>query len=198
VNGLLRLTRAIDALNLKVGKGLFWLVFAAVVISAANAVVRKTFSMSSNAFLEVQWYLFAAVFLLGAGHVMLLNEHVRIDVVSQSLSRRTQIWIDILGLLIFVIPLSVYIMWLTVPMTLTAYQSGEMSTNAGGLIRWPSYLMIPLGFLLLGLQAVSEIIKRIAFLRGAGPDPQHAVQQRKDSDALADDLRREAAAREHV
>ncbi len=198
MNGLLRLTRAIDALNLKVGKGLFWLVFAAVVISAANAVVRKTFSMSSNAFLEVQWYLFAAVFLLGAGHVMLLNEHVRIDVVSQSLSRRTQIWIDILGLLIFVIPLSVYIMWLTVPMTLTAYQSGEMSTNAGGLIRWPSYLMIPLGFLLLGLQAVSEIIKRIAFLRGAGPDPQHAVQQRKDSDALADDLRREAAAREHV
>ncbi len=198
MNGLLRLTRAIDALNLKVGKGLFWLVFAAVVISAANAVVRKTFSMSSNAFLEVQWYLFAAVFLLGAGHVMLLNEHVRIDVVSQSLSRRTQIWIDILGLLIFVIPLSVYIMWLTVPMTLTAYQSGEMSTNAGGLIRWPSYLMIPLGFLLLGLQAVSEIIKRIAFLRGAGPDPQLAVQQRKDSDALADDLRREAAAREHV
>ena len=198
MNGLLKLTRAIDALNLKVGKGLFWLVFAAVVISAANALVRKTFSMSSNAFLEVQWYLFAAVFLLGAGHVMLLNEHVRIDVVSQSLSRRTQIWIDILGLLIFVIPLSVYIMWLTVPMTLTAYQSGEMSTNAGGLIRWPSYLMIPLGFLLLGLQAVSEIIKRIAFLRGAGPDPQHAVQQRKDSDALADDLRREAAAREHV
>jgi len=198
VNGLLKLTRAIDALNLKVGKGLFWLVFAAVVISAANALVRKTFSMSSNAFLEVQWYLFAAVFLLGAGHVMLLNEHVRIDVVSQSLSRRTQIWIDIIGLLVFVIPLSVYIMWLTVPLTWTAYQTGEMSTNAGGLIRWPSYLMMPLGFLLLGLQAVSEIIKRIAFLRGVGPDPQLAVQQRKDSDALADDLRREAAAREQA
>ncbi|HOA95399.1 MAG TPA: TRAP transporter small permease subunit [Quisquiliibacterium sp.] len=198
MNGLLKLTRAIDALNLKVGKGLFWLVFAAVVISAANALVRKTFSMSSNAFLEVQWYLFAAVFLLGAGHVMLLNEHVRIDVVSQSLSRRTQIWIDIIGLLVFVIPLSVYIMWLTVPLTWTAYQTGEMSTNAGGLIRWPSYLMMPLGFLLLGLQAVSEIIKRIAFLRGVGPDPQLAVQQRKDSDALADDLRREAAAREQA
>jgi len=198
MNGLLKLTRAIDSLNLKVGKGLFWLVFAAVVISAANALVRKTFSMSSNAFLEVQWYLFAAVFLLGAGHVMLLNEHVRIDVVSQSMSRRTQIWIDILGLLIFVIPLSVYIMWLTVPLTWTAYQSGEMSTNAGGLVRWPSYLMMPLGFLLLGLQAVSEIIKRVAFLRGAAPDPQLAVQQRKDSDALADDLRREAAAREQA
>ena len=198
MNGLLKLTRAIDALNLKVGKGLFWLVFAAVIISAANALVRKTFSMSSNAFLEVQWYLFAAVFLLGAGHVMLLNEHVRIDVVSQSLSRRTQIWIDIIGLLVFVIPLSVYIMWLTVPLTWTAYQTGEMSTNAGGLIRWPSYLMMPLGFLLLGLQAVSEIIKRIAFLRGVGPDPQLAVQQRKDSDALADDLRREAAAREQA
>ncbi|HQD83042.1 MAG TPA: TRAP transporter small permease subunit [Quisquiliibacterium sp.] len=198
MNGLLKLTRAIDALNLKVGKGLFWLVFAAVVISAANALVRKTFSMSSNAFLEVQWYLFAAVFLLGAGHVMLLNEHVRIDVVSQSLSRRTQIWIDIIGLLVFVIPLSVYIMWLTVPLTWTAYQTGEMSSNAGGLIRWPSYLMMPLGFLLLGLQAVSEIIKRIAFLRGVGPDPQLAVQQRKDSDALADDLRREAAAREQA
>lgn len=198
MNGLLKLTRAIDALNLKVGKGLFWLVFAAVVISAANALVRKTFSMSSNAFLEVQWYLFAAVFLLGAGHVMLLNEHVRIDVVSQSLSRRTQIWIDIIGLLVFVIPLSVYIMWLTVPLTWTAYQTGEMSTNAGGLIRWPSYLMMPLGFLLLGLQAVSEIIKRVAFLRGVGPDPQLAVQQRKDSDALADDLRREAAAREQA
>ena len=198
MNGLLKLTRAIDALNLKVGKGLFWLVFAAVVISAANALVRKTFSMSSNAFLEVQWYLFAAVFLLGAGHVMLLNEHVRIDVVSQSLSRRTQIWIDIIGLLVFEIPLSVYIMWLTVPLTWTAYQTGEMSTNAGGLIRWPSYLMMPLGFLLLGLQAVSEIIKRVAFLRGVGPDPQLAVQQRKDSDALADDLRREAAAREQA
>lgn len=198
MNGLLGLSRAIDSLNLKVGKGLFWLVFAAVVISAVNALVRKTFSMSSNAFLEVQWYLFAAVFLLGAGHVMLLNEHVRIDVVSQSMSRRTQIWVDILGLLIFVIPLSLYIMWLTVPLTWVAYQSGEMSTNAGGLIRWPSYLMIPLGFLLLGLQAVSEIIKRAAFLRGVGPDPQLAVQQRKDTAALADELRREAAAREQA
>ena len=195
---LLKLSRLIDWINERVAKAAFWLVLVMTLISAGNATMRFTVNYSSNGLLEIQWYLFAAVFLLGAGHVMLLNEHVRIDVVSQSLSRRTQIWIDIIGLLVFVIPLSVYIMWLTVPLTWTAYQTGEMSTNAGGLIRWPSYLMMPLGFLLLGLQAVSEIIKRIAFLRGVGPDPQLAVQQRKDSDALADDLRREAAAREQA
>src|SRR5215207_7738213 len=144
---------------------------AAVLISALNAVVRKVFNTSSNAYLEIQWYLFAAVFLLAAGYTMLRQEHVKIDVISGRFSKRTQIWIDVIGLALFVLPLVYVVIKLSLPLAIRAYQMNEYSSNAGGLIRWPVFALLPLGFLLLGIQAISELIKRIAFLKGLIPDP---------------------------
>jgi TRAP-type mannitol/chloroaromatic compound transport system permease small subunit len=141
------------------------------VISAANAVARKAFNFGSNAFLEIQWYLFAAVFLLGAGYTFLKNAHVRIDVVAGKLSMRTRIFIDIAGIVIFLLPLCAFMIGSSWPVVKGAYLSGEMSSNAGGLIRWPVYALVPAGFALLGLQALAELVKRIAFLRGLGPNP---------------------------
>ncbi len=195
MNALLGLARAVDALNQRVGRFVYWLVLAAVLISAGNAIIRKTFNTSSNAWLEIQWYLFAAVFLLGAGHVLLLNEHVRIDVIASRLKRRTQVWIDVVGLLVFVLPLCVYVVALTIPITWTAYVTGEMSTNAGGLVRWPSYLMMPIGFVLLGLQSLSELIKRVAFLRGLAPDPAPS-KTKSDEELLLEDIRKAAEAKD--
>jgi TRAP-type mannitol/chloroaromatic compound transport system permease small subunit len=140
-------------------------------VSAGNAVFRYAFNLSSNAWLELQWYLFAAVFLLCAGYTLLNDEHIRIDVVSSHLSRRIQIWIDIFGTLLFLLPLSIFIMWLSWPVLMNAWTSQEISGNAGGLIRWPARLLVPLGFFLLSLQGISELIKRLAFLRGVIPDP---------------------------
>lgn len=168
---LLRLARLIDWVNERVGRLLIWLVLAAVIISAGNAVVRKAFSVSSNAFLEAQWYLYAAVFLLGAGYAFRHNVHVRIDVISSRLSARTRSWIDIVGISAVLLPFCVLLLALSWPLFVQAWHSGEMSQNAGGLIRWPVYLLIPLGMALLLLQSVAELIKRIAFLRGAIPDP---------------------------
>lgn len=166
---LLRVSRAIDALGLWIGHAMRWLILAAVLISAGNAVVRKAFNIGSNAFLEVQWYLFAAVFMLGAGYVFLRNGHVRIDFLSSRLSPRTNAVIDILGILAVVLPLTLMLVHLSWPLFVQAWQSGEMSQNAGGLVRWPVLLLMPLGFGLLLLQAGSELIKRIAFLRGDLP-----------------------------
>ena len=168
---LLRISHAIDVLNEKVGRSMTWLVLIMVLVSAANAVVRYLLSTSSNAWLELQWYLFAAVFLLCSGYTFLHNEHIRIDVVSSHFSGRTRVWIDILGTVLFLLPVSLYIMWLSWPIFVNAWVSGEISSNAGGLIRWPARLLVPLGFLLLSLQGISELIKRIAFLRGLIPDP---------------------------
>jgi TRAP-type mannitol/chloroaromatic compound transport system permease small subunit len=142
-----------------------------VLVSAANATSRYALNIASNAWLELQWYLFAAVFLLCAGYTLLHNEHIRIDVVTARLSRRTQIWIDILGTLIFMLPVTGYIMWLSWPVFMNAWTSGETSMNAGGLVRWPVRLLVPVGFFLLTAQGVSELIKRIAYLRGLIPDP---------------------------
>jgi TRAP-type mannitol/chloroaromatic compound transport system permease small subunit len=167
---LLKLSHYIDGFSRLVGKTVIWLVLAAALISAANAVARKAFSVGSNAFLEIQWYLFAAVFLLGAGHTFLQNAHVRIDVLANKMSKRARTWIDILGILIFLLPLSYFMIQFSWPVVSAAYVSGEMSSNAGGLIRWPVYALVPLGFGLLGLQAVSELIKRIGFLMGKAPD----------------------------
>jgi len=160
-----------------VGRWVAWLVLAAVLVSAINASVRKAFNTSSNAYLEIQWYLFAAVFLLAAGYTMLRQEHVKIDVISGRLSKRAQIWIDIFGLALFVLPLVVNVIRLSWPLVVNAYVNQEYSQNAGGLIRWPVFALLPLGFLLLGMQAISELIKRIAFLRGLIPDP---VEKHKD------------------
>ncbi len=170
---LLRLSRLIDVTNGLLGRLTPWLVFAAVLISASNAVARKALNLSSNAFLEVQWYLFAAVFLLGAGYVLLENAHVRIDVLAGKLSMRARNWIDVVGLLVFLLPLCGFMIKLSWPYVWQAYVSGEISQNYGGLIRWPVYALVPLGFGLLGLQALSELIKRLAFLSGAGPNPLH-------------------------
>ena len=163
---LLRLSRLIDHLNLLLGRVTMWLVLAAVLISAGNAVVRKAFSMSSNAWLEIQLYLFAAVFMLGVGHVLLRNAHVRIDFISSRLPRRTNAIIDAVGIVVFTIPLSLILIDLGWPLFRDAWISGETSPNAGGLIRWPVLLLVPAGFVILLLAATSELIKRIAFLQG--------------------------------
>lgn len=166
---LLRASRAIDALNGWIGRGVYWLVLAAVAVSTVNALMRYSFSVSSNAWLELQWYLFGAIFLLGAGYTLKANGHVRIDLVSARLGPRAQAWIDIVGGLLFLLPMALLILYFSWPMFVDSYVTGEMSSDAGGLLRWPAKLLIPAGFALLVLQAVSEIIKRIAFLRGASP-----------------------------
>ncbi len=168
---LLRLSRLIDGLSRLVGKTTLWLVLAASLISAANAVMRKAFNISSNAYLEIQWYLFAGVFLLGAGYVLMQNAHVRIDVVANKLKMRTRILIDIIGIVVFLLPMCWFMIEFSWPLVRNAFVSGEVSSNAGGLIRWPVYAMVPAGFALLALQAVSELIKRVAFLRGLAPNP---------------------------
>ncbi|MDQ1316282.1 MAG: hypothetical protein QG662_2391 [Pseudomonadota bacterium] len=171
MQGLLKLSRLIDAMSERVGSLIYWLVLVAILISAGNAIVRKAFQASSNALLEVQWYLFSAVFLLGAGYTFLKNAHVRIDFLSNHFSARTRNWIDIAGMLLFLVPLCVIFINLSWPLFANAWTSGEMSQNAGGLIRWPAYLLVPAGFALLLVQACSELIKRAAFLRGLIPDP---------------------------
>ena len=171
MSALLSLSRLIDAISLGIGKLIGWLILAATVISAVNAVLRKAFSIGSNSALEIQWYLFAAVFMLGVGYVMLKNDHVRIDFISSRFSKRTNAIIDAIGIVVFTIPLAWIMIDLAWPYFMRAYESGEMSQNAGGLIRWPVYALVPLGFGLLGLQAISELIKRFAFLQGKGPNP---------------------------
>ncbi len=168
---LLLFSRAVDAMNGAIGKLVMWFILAATLISAGNAISRYAFSISSNAFLEIQWYLFGAVFLLGGGYAFLRNAHVRIDVVSSRLSARTRNWIDVIGIVVFLLPLSYMMANMGWPVFERAWQGGEMSSNAGGLIRWPAYLLIPVGFILLGLQGLSELVKRLNFLFAGGPDP---------------------------
>ena len=183
---LLSLSRLIDRFTSWVGRWVAWLVLAAVLISAINAAVRKLFNTSSNAYLEIQWYLFAAVFLLAAGYTLMRQEHVKIDVISSRFSKRTQIWIDVVGLVLFVLPLVFNVIRLSLPLVIRAYEMNEYSQNAGGLIRWPVFAVLPLGFLLLGIQAVSELIKRIAFLRGLIPDPTQKGQAKSAEEELAE------------
>ena len=166
MNSLLRASRLIDALNTAVGKASYWLILIAVLVSSGNAVVRKAFNMSSNSLLEIQWYLFAAVFLLCAGYTLLNEEHVRVDLIHSRLSRRQQLWVEIFGTLFFLAPVTLLILVLSWAPFVDAYTSGEVSSNAGGLIRWPVKLLIPVGFGLLLLQGASELIKDVAELRG--------------------------------
>lgn len=171
MNTLLSLSRRIDAMTERVGKAALWLVLVVVVISAGNAVMRYTINYSSNAFLEIQWNLFGLIFLSCGGYTLLRNEHVRIDLISGRFTKRGQTWIDIFGILFFLMPMAVAIMVLSWPVFIHALQSGEMSNSAGGLIVWPARFMIPAGFFLLILQAISELIKRFGFLKGLCPDP---------------------------
>ncbi len=195
MRALLKFSRAIDWINTQVGKYAIWLILASTVISGVNAIVRKVFSMSSNAYLEVQWYLFAASFLLVAGYTLLCNEHVKIDVLSSRFPKRVQIWGDIIGFLLFLTPLCLTILWYSVPFFLQAWRSGEVSGNSGGLIRWPVYAMIPLGFSLLLLQGWSELIKRVAFLKGLVPDPTVKRVEKTAEEELAESIRRMADAK---
>lgn len=197
MQALLRLSRGIDQLNAWVGKYVIWLILAATVISGVNAVVRKVLHTSSNAFLEVQWYLFAASFLLAAGYTLLEKEHVKVDVINAKLSLRTRVWIDVVGFALFLTPMCLIVLYHGVPFFLQAWNTSEMSSNAGGLIRWPVYLMMPLGFGLLMLQGLSELIKRIAFLMGLIDDPTVKTLEKTPEEELAEVIRKaeEEAAR---
>ncbi len=186
MRALLKFSKAVDWLNTLIGKHVIWLILASTVVSGVNAIVRKAFNVSSNAYLEVQWYLFAASFLIAAGYTLLQNEHVRIDVISSRLTKRGQIWMDIFGFVVFLTPFCVAILYYGTPYFLRGYQSGEMSNNAGGLIRWPVYAMIPLGFSLLLLQCWSELIKRVAFLQGLIEDPTLKKTEKTAEEELAE------------
>lgn len=166
MQALLSISKKIDTLNELIGQAVGWALLVAVLICSGNALVRYGFNNSSNGWLEIQWYLFAAVFLLGAPYTLRRNEHVRIDVITGRFSQRTQVWIDLFGFLLFLLPVTALILYLGVPYAWHSIQNQEMSSNAGGLIVWPAKLLIPVGFLLLLLQGFSEIIKRIGFLRG--------------------------------
>ncbi|ODU10265.1 MAG: C4-dicarboxylate ABC transporter substrate-binding protein [Rubrivivax sp. SCN 71-131] len=194
MQALLSLSRAIDRVNAIVGRWAIWLIMAATAISALNAVVRKLFNYSSNAYLEVQWYLFAWSFLIAAGYTLLHGEHVRIDVLNHRLPKKARVWIDILGYGLFLTPLCLVMLYLGTPLLIERFVSGEMSPNPGGLVRWPVWVAVPLGFALLLLQGWSELIKCIAFLRGQGPDPTESRKRKTDEEELAEALRREQAA----
>lgn len=195
MDALLRFSRAVDGLNAWVGKYAIWLIMGSTVISAVNALVRYTFNTSSNGFLEIQWYLFAWSFLIAAGFTLLNREHVRIDVINSRLPKRVQIWIDIVGFAFFLTPVCLLVLFYGVPVLMEKYASGEMSGNPGGLIRWPVWLAIPAGFVLLMLQGWSELIKRVAFLNGRGPDPTLKAGEKSAEEELAEILRQREAAK---
>lgn len=163
---LLRFSRLVDALNEKIGVVANWLVLFACVISAGNALMRYGFSVSSNAWLEIQWYLFAGMVMLGASSTLRRNEHVRVDVFYSRYGERARLWLDLFGGILFLLPMAVIIGWLSWPLFMNSYEIGEVSGNAGGLLRWPVKILVPVGFLLLTLQGISEIIKRAAALAG--------------------------------
>ena len=191
MNAMLALSRAIDAITERVGRVVYWLVLIVVLISAANAIVRKLFNYSSNAYLEIQWYLFSVIFLFGAGYTLLRNEHVRIDIIAGRLSARAQNWIDVVGIVLFLWPMSFVIMWLSWPLFVDSLARHEVSSNAGGLLIWPARLMMPIGFALLIMQSVSELIKRIAFLRGRIPDPLQKQGGKSAEEELAEEIARQ-------
>jgi TRAP-type mannitol/chloroaromatic compound transport system permease small subunit len=183
---LLKLSGWIDAINHLVGKATSWLILVVVVISAGNAVMRYAVNWSSNGLLEIQWYLFSAVFLICSGYVLLNNEHIRIDVIVGRLSPRAQNWIDVFGILFFLLPMALITLSLSWPVFMNAWNTGEGSPNPGGLIRWPVRLLMPVGFLLLTLQGLSELVKRIAFLAGQGPNPLDKVKGPTAEEELAE------------
>jgi TRAP-type mannitol/chloroaromatic compound transport system permease small subunit len=190
VNALLAFSRLVDRATERLGHTIYWLVLAAVLISAANAVVRKAFNYSSNSFLEIQWYLFSLIFLFCAGYALKHNDHVRIDIITGRLSARARAAIDIFGTVFFLLPMAILIMWLSWPVFVDAYVRNEVSTNAGGLVIWPARLMVPIGFFLLIVQALSELIKRVAFLKGLVPDPSEKIVVKTAEELLAEEILR--------
>lgn len=195
MGALLGFSNGVDRFNTWLNKYVIWLILAATLVSAINALVRKIFNTSSNAFLEIQWYFFAASFLLAAAYTLLNNDHVKIDVIYSRFSRRTQTLIDIFGFTVFLLPMCSAILWFGFPFFYKGFISNEMSSNAGGLIRWPVYAMLPIGFGLLWLQGVSELIKRIAFLKGLIEDPTLKKDEKSAEELLAEDIRKLAEAK---
>jgi TRAP-type mannitol/chloroaromatic compound transport system permease small subunit len=191
VNALLSLSRIIDGINERVGRTTMWLILIVVAISAGNAVYRYVLNDSSNGLLEIQWYMFSAVFLLMAGYVFKRNEHIRIDIIAGRLSARSQNWIDVFGIVVFMLPMVILTMTLSWPVFMNAWVSNETSPNPGGLIRWPVRLLMPIGFFLLLLQGLSELIKRIAFLTGKGPNPLDKVKGPTAEELLAAEIKRQ-------
>lgn len=190
MKALLALSRLIDAISERIGQAVYWLVLVTVLISAANATVRKLFNYSSNSFLEIQWYLFSMIFLFCAGYTLKHNEHVRIDIITARFSAKVRAAIDIFGTLFFLLPMAGLILWLAWPLFVDAYTRNEVSTNAGGLIIWPARLMIPVGFFLLFLQGLSELVKRIAFLQDLIPDPNEKIVIKTPEEELAEEILR--------
>jgi len=198
VNPLLAFSRAVDRMNEAIGKAATWLILIVVVISAGNAVFRFAFDWSSNGLLEIQWYLFSAVFLLCAAYVLNRNEHIRIDVIAGRMSPRAQNWIDVFGIIVFMMPMVVITTYLSWPVFTLALHSGEVSANPGGLIRWPVRLLMPVGFFLLFLQGLSELIKRAAFLTGHAPNPLDKVKAKSAEEELAEEIKKHHVAAEVV
>lgn len=191
MQALLRISGLIDRINTLIGRAAFWLVLVAVLVSSVNAIVRKVFNMSSNAFLEMQWYLFAAVFLLCAPYALLKNEHVRIDVLSCRFSDRGRIWMEIAGTLLFLLPISGIVLYFSWPVFVTAFQSGELSPSDGGLRLWPARLLVPVGFAMLILQGLSQLIKCFGYLQGACPDPLIKEHKPSAEEELAEAIRQQ-------
>ena len=175
---LLSFSSIIDYVNEKIGVVCNWLVLLACIVSGGNAMVRYAYDQSSNAWLEVQWYMFAVIVMFGAAYTLKRNEHVRVDLFYMTLSRRGQLWVDILGTLVFLIPTCAILSWLSWPFFMQAYNVGEHSSNAGGLLRWPIKLVLPVGFVLVALQGISELIKRVAFLNDIPVDSLEAHYER--------------------
>lgn len=192
MRALLAVSTWIDRINERIGKATGWLILIAVLVSAANAVVRKVFSTSSNAWLELQWYLFGAAFLLAAAYTLKQNEHIRIDIVYGRFSRRVQHWIDLFGHVVFLMPFVLLMVAYLGPYALRSFRTGEVSTNSGGLVIWPAKALLLAGFVLLLLQGVSEIIKKIAVMRGVIADPNPFVSAHeaaeKEGAALAGEI----------
>jgi len=177
MGGLLAVSRVIDAVTGFIGTHVKWLILISILVSAVNAVIRKAFDMSSNAWLELQWYLFGAAFLFAAAHTLRQNEHIRIDIIYGMFKRRTQLWIDLIGHVFFLMPFVILMTWLLVPYVVQAWTNQEVSTNAGGLIIWPARAFLLIGFALLILQGLSEIIKKIAVMTGEIDDPTPFIAQ---------------------
>lgn len=187
MGGLLALSGGIDRISGFVGRAVAWLILLATAVSAVNAVIRKVFSISSNAWLELQWYLYGAAFMLAAAYTLLENQHIRIDILYARWSRRVQHWIDLIGTLVFLLPFCTLMIWLIWPSLRGSYRTGEVSMNAGGLLIWPAKAVLLAGFVLLFLQGISELIKKIAVMRGLIPDshahltPQEAAEREAEA-----------------
>ncbi len=188
MQSFLKISTAIDAINNRIGQTVKWLILAAVIVSTANAIIRKVFNVSSNSWLELQWYLFGTVFMLGAAYTFLKNEHIRIDIVTGNFSKRVRDWIDIIGHVLFLLPFAWIMIYHSVPFFYRSFLIGESSMNAGGLTVWPAKILLPIGFILLFAQGISELIKRIAILRGEMVDPHVFVGHHGAAEAEAQRL----------